>query len=356
MAIRKRGKSWIIDYYYQGKRIRETIDTNKKMAEDALEARKGEIVQGRFKLEDIRPGPRFEDFAPDYFEWAKINKRSYRREIYRYKKVLLPFFKGKRLNEINTWLIEKFKLSMAKEHKPATVNRELSLLSIMFSKAIEWGKTQEHPIKGGKVKKLREDNITERPLSDEEEKLLLDNANGFLKSIIITALDTGMRRGEILGITWNDVDLKNRTILVRNTKNGKDRRLPMTERVSYAIIALNKSRPYGDWLFYKNGNGGSWAVNSAFRRLINRIGLNGLRFHDFRHTFATRLVTSGIDIVTVQILLGHSDIRMTMRYSHPGSSEMRKAIDILNRRSKDSHKMVTSAKLIDIKNSVNAYK
>jgi len=139
--FKKRGK-WYIDYYYQGRRIRECGGKNKRMAEHALVARKGEIVQGRFKLEAIKPSPRFEEVVKDFLEWSRANRRSWKWDQDRVKP-LLRFFYGKTMADITTWLVEKYKryrLADTVRGRPlrgATVNRELGCLKMIFNLARE---------------------------------------------------------------------------------------------------------------------------------------------------------------------------------------------------------------------------
>lgn len=169
MAVYRDEKTgrWFIDYYFRGKRIRECAGTNKRMAEQALSIRKAEILQGKFKIEKLKPSPRFEQFAETFLDWSKANKRSFVRDQSLVKN-LRGAFSGKLLSEITPWLIEKYKKDRqaATVHgraiRPATINREVACLKRMFSKAIEWGQTAENP--GAKVKLLREDNRMERIL------------------------------------------------------------------------------------------------------------------------------------------------------------------------------------------------
>lgn len=339
-----RGK-WAIDYYFQGRRIREVVGTNRRQAERALAARKGEIVQGKFNLHMVKPTPYFEDFAKEYLEWAKNNHRSWERMDAVCVRALLNCFKGKRLHEITPWLIEKFKLKRKEEVKPATINRELAVLSSIFSRAIEWGKLAEHPMKGGRVKKFREESFKERILSEEEEKRLLDACSGWFKDFVVMAVDTGMRLSELINLRREDVDLKNGVVRVRNTKSGRDRKIALTDRVISILKKIERCDEDNEYIFPHGKGEMLWAVRSAFLRACKRANLQGLRFHDLRHTFATRLVTAGIDLVTVQRLLGHQNIQMTMRYSHPGSEEIRRAVKVLEENARSSQQMDSKEKI-----------
>jgi integrase len=212
--------------------------------------------------------------------------------------------------------VEQYKLMRCEKAKPATVNREVALLKHMFNLAIQWEYTLDNPTRG--VKLLREDNIVERILSPEEEERLLAGAHPGLKPVLITALNTGMRLGELLSLTWADVDLSRRLITVRHTKNGRMRRLPINDGLLETLKTLHRKSCKAEYVFCsrRTKGDGRKSVRTTFETAIRRAGIGKLRFHDLRHTFATRLVAAGVDIVTVKEIMGHRDISMTMRYAH----------------------------------------
>jgi len=332
MSVRvyKRGKQWYTDVQHHGQRIRVAVGSNKDTAMDAAKAIEGDLVRGRFHLAQLKPGPPFERVAEQYAEWAKQNKRSWGKSDRFKQHALLTYFRGKPITALTPWLIEKYKLWRKERVKPATINRELSILSHLFTKAIEWGHLAEHPMKGGKVKKLPGETMRERIITIEEEARLLAEASDTLRPLVILALDTGTRRGEILGLTWDRVELRQGEILLTQTKNGRYRRVPLTDRARH-ILQANATNATPTGHVFTRGNGQPLrSIREAFLGACERAKLIGLRFHDLRHTFATRLATSGVDIVTVQRLLGHQTLAMTQRYAHPTSADMRRAIQSLN--------------------------
>lgn len=332
---------YYIDFYYQGKRIREKVGTNERKANKMLAVRQGMILQGRFSLEMIKPTPYFEDFDKEYLEWAKVNHRSCETMDAPRVKSLLRFFKGKRLSQINEWLINQFKKQRKEEVSEATVNRDLAVLSMIFSLALNRGILRDHPMKGGKVKMFREESKPKWILSEEEEERLLSVTSGWFKDILILALYTGMRQGELVNLKFEDIDLRNQMITVRNTKTGKDRHILMNQSVLEVLRARKESQGDTEYVFPKCKGKRPWNVRSAFVRACSKAKMVGLRFHDFRHTFNTYLLTHGTDVATLQRLTGHSDLRMLMRYSHPSSEDMKKAIRTLDRRATDVHHMDT---------------
>lgn len=238
-----------------------------------------------------------------------------------------------------SWLIKKYKLWRREKVKPATVNRELSLLSHLCTKAIAWGHLAEHPMKGGKVKKLPGETMRERILTPEEEARLLAEDSPRLRPLLILALETGMRRGEILALTWDRVDLRQGEILLTQTKNGRFRRASLTDRAMEILRALSPGAGATGLVFTRANGKPMRDIREGFAGAKERAKVTGIRFHDLRHTFAIRLATSGVDIVIVQrLLLGHQTLAMTQRYAPPTSADMRRAIHTLNGLSRPGHK------------------
>ncbi len=319
MGVYKRGRIWWLSYSMDGRQIHESSGSRfRRDAKNALDTRRAELVQGtlqrRFRVAGKAKGVTFEEFAQKYLAYAKCNKRSWTRDEQLIAN-LSCVFGGKRLAEIRSLDVEQYKLMRYEKAKPATVNREVALLNHMFNLAIQWEYTLDNPTRG--VRLLREDNIVERILSPEEEERLLAEAYPGLKPELITALNTGMRLGELLSLTWADVDLSRRLITVRHTKNGRVRRLPINDGLLEALKALHRKSSKAEYVFCSRRNGDRRkSVRTTFETAIRRAGISKLRFHDLRHTFATRLVAAGVDIVTVKELMGHRDISMTMRYAH----------------------------------------
>ena len=205
----------------------------------------------------------------------------------------------------------------------STINRELALLKCIFSKAVDWGFAEENPVR--KVKLFSEkDNTKERVLTEEEEERLLGESPARLSSVLIFALNTGARRGEILKLRWDQVNLSKRFIRFENTKNGRQRFVPINARLYEELSKLKGLNRHGDAVFpFKS-------VRTAFENACQRAKIKGLRFHDLRHTFASRLVDSGVDLITVKELLGHHSVRMTERYVHRNEKQKRQAVELLD--------------------------
>lgn len=354
MGLYRRGNRWWIEYEHEGKRYRESAGRTKRVAEQALAVRRAEIAQGKFNIQAVKRSPTLDEFAKAYLAWAQVNLRTGSTFHARRLKPLLQAFGTYRLNAITTSLIERYKQERAKDFRahptrrgkmnplpderprerisPGTVNRELSVLSGILTKAMEWGKLATHPIRGGKVKKLPGERTCDRILTDEEESALLKASAPEIRDAIILALETGMRLGEICCLTPATVNLARGEIYLPKTKNAKARRLPLTPAARAVLHLRTQGRPPAEPIFPVGKGKRPWRLDTAFGRAWTKAGIGHLRFHDLRHTYASRLITGGADLATVRDLLGHSDLRMTSRYAHPTGASVRHALDILTER------------------------
>jgi len=210
--------------------------------------------------------------------------------------------------------------------KPATVNRRLACLKTMFNKAIEWGKLEFNPMK--RVKLLKENNQRIRYLEKDEIKRLIENCSDHLRPIVLLALNKGMRCGEILNLKWDDIDFRQKIIYIRNSKSGEKREIPMNDIVAATLQQIKKIS-LSPYVFANKESRPFKKVYKGFKAALKRAGINNFTFHDLRHTFASHLVMSGVDLRTVQELLGHKMFNMTLRYAHLSPDHKRKAVDDL---------------------------
>lgn len=330
----KDGK-WVIDFTCKGKRITRVIGESKRQAEAALAAMKADILREKYGLgQAARQEVLFETHAKEYLElYAKQNKRSWARDETSINH-LKEFFHGKNLSDITPELIEKYRLARrANRISPATINRETACLTTIFSKALSWGKVEINPVL--KVKKFREPASRERILTGDEARRLLNAASPELRPLLITALGTGLRRGEILGLKFTELDFVRGSILISHSKSGKPRKVPMSGTVAAALGAVPRR---GEYVFHNPKTGRPIKdVKTAFRAACRRAkknpadkkdpGITGFRFHDLRHTALTWMLRGGADIVTVSKIAGHSNIQMTAKYLHESGESMRLAVE-----------------------------
>ena len=329
MPVYKKGKNYYIDYYFGGRRKRECVGPDKRLAETVLKKRKVEIAEGRYL--DIKKNEKikFEDFADQYLELhSKPNNKSWERSDLYNLNSLKRYFSGKYLYEITSIMIERFKTERIKEVSPATVNRNLACLKCMLNKAIQWGKLEENPFKV--VKLLKENNKRLRYLEREEIVRLLARCSKRLRSIVVIALNTGMRKGEILGLKWQDIDFKRGIIYLYNTKNGEKREIPVNEMAKTALLRTLK-HPDSAYVFCDKKGKPFGNIRKSFFTALKNSAIINFHFHDLRHTFASHLVMSGVDLNTVRELMGHKSLEMTLRYAHLSPDHKRRAVDILSK-------------------------
>jgi len=347
MGVTKRGDIWYIDYYADGRRYREAIGSNRKVAERALAKRRVEIAEGRFLDVKEQSATTFDEIAELFLTYSRSNKLSWERDE-RSVALLRGTFGGKRLDQITPLDVEQYKNARRKLVGPATVNKELACFKTMFSKAVIWGKAAANPVK--KVTFFREPPGRVRFLSLEEIQRLLAEAAEHLKPILLVALHTGMRKSEILSLTWRDVDLRQRIIYVRTSKNGTAREVPMADPVYATLSRL----VLDDGPVFRHADGSRVvSIRTAFDRAVRRAKIEEFSFHDLRHTFASYLVMNGVELVTVKELLGHKAIQMTLRYAHLSPLHKRSAVNTLQ--FEDGHNLVTEAEKIVAKKSLSHY-
>jgi integrase len=328
MSIYKRGKNYYIDFWFKGQRVRESIGPTKKDAEKVIRKKTTEIIENKYL--DIRKDPdpvKFHDFAKEYMAWARVNKKasSYTRDLC-IMRLLDGEFEGKTIQEITTWDIEKFKSKRKATLNPASVNREIALIKHLFTKAIEWNKMKENPAK--KVKLLKGVVSRVRYLMPAEIHTLLSHCEGFLKPLVTVAVHTGMRRGELLGLKWVQVDFEHGLIAIVDTKNHERRDIPMDDTVKATLKEMPRT---GDFVFMDRGKPlYPMKVQLALRDALKVSKITDFRFHDLRHTFASNLVMAGVKIEKVQKLMGHKMLTMTQRYSHLAPGYLLESVRVLD--------------------------
>ena len=175
---------------------------------------------------------------------------------------------------------------------------------------------------------FREKQKKIRMVSFEEFQRVYENASDFLKPILITAYNSGMRGGEILSLKWENVNLQEGYIRVEETKNNEPRNIPINKQLNEALKSV-KYNASGEYVFSHEGKPAT-TFRTAFYAAIRRSGVECFTFHDLRHTFASNLVMKGVDLATVQELLGHKSIIMTKRYSHPTPEHKKLAVEKLD--------------------------
>ena len=323
MGLYRRGKVWHFSYTYKGKRYRGSLKTeNKRLAEKIFAKIVTEIIEGRYFERALAEQITFKELVNRYMMHHKKS-----RDIYTIKR-LLPVFGDLTLAEITSEMVAEYRNKRLQEVKPATVYQELSLMRRMFNVARkEWKWTTYNPVADVSFS-VGNKNARDRWLTHEEEQELLKHATNpwWLRPLLITALHTGMRKGEILNLKWADVDFKRRCITVQKSKNGTKRTIPMSNTL-YNTLYNMKIRDISGRVFPISDR----SLRAAFSKTIEKAKIEDFRIHDLRHTFATRLVQAGVDLYKVKELLGHKTIAMTMRYAHHYPESLRSSVEVLDR-------------------------
>lgn len=324
--IYKRGKNWYMDYRYpptrQGKRIREKIGAvTKDEAGVILATRVRDMIEGRNpEIRRTKPKP-FPEMVKEFLERHAKQRKSYR-SIQENTEILKRHFRNCTLQEITPKAIEDFIQARRDAGVTgATTNRQRTCLSKIFNCAIDWGYYRgENPV--SRVKPFRETPCRFRFLEAGEAEALIGEAAAHLKPLIVCALHTGGRRGELLSLRWEDVDLSRRVLFftATNTKSGKQRELPIDDELLAVLQEQRKRRFLGgaarDYVFTHRGKR-LGSVRTAFNRARERAKLGeDVTFHSLRHTFASWFMQNGGDLFRLQHFLGHSTIELTQRYSH----------------------------------------
>jgi integrase len=302
-----------------------------------------------------------------YKPWAEANIRTSVKTVARLRGGL-PDLQDKKLAEISPWLVEKWRTARLKGGaRKSTVNRCLGDLKSALAKAVEWGLIDSHPLIG--VKQLRIDvNPVPRFLSDAEQDRLTkaleareerlrggrESSNAWrqergyapledfrarayanhLLPMVIISLNTGVRRGELFGLTWAEVRLEEGFITVRggNSKSQQTRHVPLNDEAVACLAAWRRQASDLDGLVFPGRGGRRFDnVDRAWRRILAEAVIEKFRWHDLRHTFASNLVMAGVDLNTVREVLGHSDLQMTLRYAHLSPDHKAAAVARLGR-------------------------
>lgn len=300
-----------------------------------------------------------------YSPWALTHQKQGQATIDAIKAQFAEF-NDKLLTEIHAFDVERFKARRLKAGiKPATVNRDLDRIRGALSRAVDWGMLPAHPLRS--VKRAKgDDNSRVRYLSPAEDKRLrkalekredarreerergnawcrergrperplwpAENFTDHLMPMVLVALNTGLRRGELLGLTWEHVNLEAKllTVAAGTAKSRKARHVPLNAEAVDVLTRWKKQSTGTGLVFPAPGGGRMTHINTSWEGLIEDAELIDFRFHDLRHDFASKLVMRGVDLNTVRELLGHADLQMTLRYAHLAPARLASAVAMLD--------------------------
>jgi integrase len=323
MSLFKRGNTWWAYAWIDGVRHSKSTGTsNRRKAETILHQFREELNERRHRLPQLRPEMTFGELTAHFIAGGMGKPHSLDRLTH-----LLPFFAEMPLLDINTSTIRKYRQERNKQRRltAATVNRDLSVLRRVLYWGVEEGYLSANPL--GRLRMERE-RRTKRPvMSLREEQLLLAASPEHLKRIILCALHTGMRRGEILSQRWEHIDFDNRILHVSRSKTpeGEAREIPLTSRL-YELLK-EQSRNRGPVFTY---DGDAIKIfKTTWASSLRRSGIRHFRFHDLRHTANTRMMLAGVLQEVRREIIGHSSQRsrdVNDRYTQIELPEKREAI------------------------------
>jgi len=333
---RKGSPNWWASWNDQnGRRHRKSTGTEDKELAQALAAkwRQESFMERHF---EVIPETPFRDALLRYAEERqRENPRSYEHMLKYCLQRLLDRYGDDMLTEINAATIRDFATERRKSVKPATVHRDLSVLRAILNRTHQEGLLAMVP----PFPTVKQPPGRCRWLTLNEEGRLIGAAANHLCPVIIFALDTGGRRTEVLGLDWRHVDLDNNRVVFVKTKNGEDRYVRLTDR---ARSVLERLEPKESGPVFTFRGKAIRNVDTSFDRARVMAGLEDVRFHDLRHTFASRLVQKGVPLYEVMQLTGHKSLAMVQRYAHLAPDFQERAIDALNT---FGHKMGTATEM-----------
>ena len=331
-GIHKRGDKYYIQYFYEGRRRRETAGRTLTAAKRLLTKRKNEIDEGRLGLKKA-PRVTFEEASEQFLEYCRQNLKDPGRPAITIGHGS-KLFCGKYLKDITSWDIELYKkarrnstMKNGKRISNTTVRKELQHLNRLFVLAGEWGMVPSgyNPVRS--VKKPSENKGRVPELSEGHEARLLEACSPGIHPIVKFAIYTGCRRGEILGLTWDRVDMEQGFIYLDDTKTGDPRVVPLCKTGLEILQGLRHRDSY----VFQNERGEPYTcVRASFNRAKEKAGLDGLTFHDLRHVFASRLRRRGASLGDIAELLGHKGLRMTLRYAHLTPGYLKNVVGLMD--------------------------
>lgn len=334
-----RDKKYRVCVSLKGKRVTRVVD-NLTIARETESAIKGDMVRGEYDIthHKVQKTVTLGDVWKKYLPWAETNKKkSWMTDDFFYRKHLQPRFGTKSLGEITAFDIERMKTEMKQSTTPqgnkgyadATVRHVLVLLGHLYKKAIEWKiYNGENPVQAVRKPKVN-NKITEFLTDDEMQRLLktLDQWPCKLSADFVRiALFTGIRKGEIMKLTWDAIDLERKTLMLKDPKGGEDEVIPLSDS---AVAVFSNIEQTSNYVL----PGPEGQMKKTFRDPWYKIRKAAelpehYRLHGLRHNFASHLVSNGVDLYTVSKLLTHKDVRTSERYAHLSDQRLRQAAQI----------------------------
>ena len=317
-------------------KIGRTTDVTLKSAREAAQKMRTSVAAGDDPAEErqqVKATPTWTAFfEEDYLPHAKQKKRTWKNDAEMHKRRIKDRFGSLKLDRITRRQVEQFHIELRESDlAPATADHYVKFIRCALNLAVDWGILQTNPV--SKIKLFNEDNQVERYLTEAELKRLMkvlgDYENRPMACIVLWLLATGARAGEAKAARWEDIDLEHRVWVIQSktSKSKKRRSVPLNDIALSVLDELKGSRQNPSGHLFIGKRGPYRHLTKNWERLCEAANLCGLRIHDVRHSFASMLVNAGHSLYEVQQALGHSDPKVTMRYSHLTKDTLQKAAD-----------------------------
>jgi len=330
----RRTNIWWMSYMLDGEqKCESTGTTNKKLAKRILDKRKGEIVEGRFRLPKSNP-PRLEPFSQGFLESTRHpnTKKRYASSVAN----LRAYFGNPRLSDLNVARIEQFKAArLADCVRAATVNRDLAVLRRMLRIAERRGLITSAPVREIEMLEERKERRQPHILTYEEEEKLLAVAPNYIRVLVILVLETGMRSGkEALALRWEDVDFADDVIRIRQSKSPAGiRAVPMSSRCKAELVRWRRllGPEFSEYVFANPHRTESHLQNirRAWPKALKAAGLRFFWLYDLRASFASRLTQAGVSPLFAAQIMGHASPNILQTYAKAIDEYRRSAISKL---------------------------
>ena len=319
---------WWLDFTdADGKRHRKKAAPDYETAKKKYRALMTSIARG--ELLGVREeGMLVRDFANKVW-WPRVTPRLAPSWAVRVRGMLdgvvLPRFGATKLAALSKDAVDVWAGERMGQVGASAFNKELWTLKNLYKCAAAWGYIRANPTQG--LKRMKEPQGRVRYLEAAEREVLLREANPTLRLYIVAALHTGARRSELLRLRWKHVDARARTVTFADTKNGESRSVPMTDTFRELLQGLARPLDLEAPVFPERN---PLVLTRSFSRLVRRLALKNLTFHDLRHDAASVMAMAGVPLRTVAEILGHRDMRMTIRYAHLSPQHLRDAMRALD--------------------------
>jgi len=319
-SITKRANGWQAQVRRSG--FKTVSKRFEKKSEAILWARSIESKIDSNELSDISTARKttLKEILDRYLTEISINKISYKSEKSRIKTLIASPISKRSLYDLKSSDVAFFRDSRLKTVSPTTVNKELNTLHLVIDTARrDWSISISNPVK--LIKRPKNNRARDRRLeAGELEKIISLTESEILKSVVLFALETAMRRGEIAKAKWNHLKLDKQVLSIPETKTGEPRAIPLSKK---AIEILQDIKKDTDYIF----NISSGSISQAFRRACTRGDIVDLNFHDLRHEATSRLFEKGLNPMQVSVITGHKSFEMLKRYTHLKAEDLVKLLN-----------------------------